>query len=322
MNLELKTFLALAIVAAIVFAIGSQTEAQERSDLYAPINCDFDEVPCEDVGESRLIRGINGISVNIVSSALRAGHTYTVWWIVFNNPEACADGCDVNDLKDPEVNATVIWATGDAIARFGTGTGRISAGQFTAHLNVGETPFPTDGGFGLPGDEDGLLSAFSSEIHVVLRSHGPAIRGKVNKQITTFDGGCEEDVAPKTPIRKGECADIQFAIHAPVPPDVTCPCWQVSDISALPTPPDAGAACTISGEARFDISQSSVCEQSYGVTSDSEGFSCVTNRFDCPGLPDLGGFFIHNITEAEFNVCLAQINNQCQALGIDPPLFP
>ena len=99
-----------------------------------------------------------------------------------------------------------------------------------------------------------------------------------------------------------------------------CPCWAVEDISALPLP-GTDAVCQTEGS-RLHISQEGVCEHSYSVDMGPDGsLSCVTNRFDCPGLPDLGGFFIET-TEAEFLTCLDQIRNRCEELGIDPPDFP
>ena len=218
MTTKLMTALAIAMAGTISLAFGSPSKAQERTNVYAPFNCNFGSIPCKDVGESRLLRTDDGVSVNIVTSMLRKGHTYTVWWVVFNNPGACSDpGCGGDDLGTEAVNATVIWATGGVIAQSGDDDdgGSKTGGDFTAHLNEGEKPFPEDGGFGLPGDDDGLEDAKSAEVHIVVRSHGPAIKGKVDDQITSFNGGCRRDVGPRTPKRKGECADIQFAVHAP-----------------------------------------------------------------------------------------------------------
>jgi hypothetical protein len=217
MNSKLIAAFAIAMAATFSFAIGSPAKAQERSNVYAPINCDFGAIPCKDVGESRLLRTDDGVSVNIVTTKLRKGHAYTVWWIVFNDPSACVGGCGEDDLGRLAVNATVIWATGDVPAQSGIGIGKKTADDFTAHLN--EDELPKGGGFGFPGDDDGLVDAKLAEIHMVVRSHGPAIKRKVNAQITSFDGGCKgPDVAPKIPKKKGECADVQFAVHAPPAP--------------------------------------------------------------------------------------------------------
>ena len=53
MNKKFKAIIALSIATIIGFAISTPTKAQERSDVYAPINCNFNTIPCEDVGESR-----------------------------------------------------------------------------------------------------------------------------------------------------------------------------------------------------------------------------------------------------------------------------
>jgi hypothetical protein len=99
-----------------------------------------------------------------------------------------------------------------------------------------------------------------------------------------------------------------------------CPCWTVEDISSLPIP-GTDAVCQTEGS-RLGILQEGICEHSYGVDMGPGGsLSCVTNRFDCPGLPDLGGFSIET-TEDEFLTCLDQIRNRCEELGIDPPDFP
>ncbi|MDH4001354.1 MAG: hypothetical protein OEU52_08825 [Xanthomonadales bacterium] len=100
---------------------------------------------------------------------------------------------------------------------------------------------------------------------------------------------------------------------------VDCPCWSDADILALPMA-GTDAMCTSDG-GRLDIWQDGLCEHSYGVGISPTGYQCVTNRFSCPGLPDLGGEWIET-SEIEFASCLAQIVGRCQELGIDPPEFP
>ncbi|MDX1710297.1 MAG: hypothetical protein R3316_04085 [Rhodovibrionaceae bacterium] len=183
-----------------------------HSNVYGPIDCDITILnDCEDFGEARLLRTESGLVLNIAVDGLRKGHVFTVWWIVFNNPGACsAPGCGADDLGDPDVNATVIWATGFATTRSGIGKGRTTAAHVTAVLNEGDLP-PEP--FGLPGDDDGLEDATVAEIHAVIRSHGPTRKRLVNEQMTTFGGGCiGNDVEGSIPRRKGQCADILFLI--------------------------------------------------------------------------------------------------------------
>lgn len=206
-NISLVTVIPFAgIFTALNFVVASSAYSQEVSDVYAPIDCQVG-VDCHDVGESRLLRTGDGISINIVTSELVNEDAYTVWWIVFNNPIECAGSCGLDDLADEDVNATIQWATGDIVDKFGVG-------RFTAHLNEGETT-PSGPVFDLPGDDVGLVDAIVAEVHVIIRSHGPAVAEQLNEQITSFDGGCDLDVAPDIPNKKGECADVQFAVHTP-----------------------------------------------------------------------------------------------------------
>ena len=120
---------------------------------------------------------------------------YTVWWVVFNNPEFCVDGCGSDDLERPEVNASSLWATGKVVEDEGSVT-------FSAELLEGELPTGSD----QVTLGDGLVDSFSAEIHPVVRSHGSVIPGLEEEQITTFNGGCPPN----------ECENIQFTIFPEV----------------------------------------------------------------------------------------------------------
>lgn len=116
---------------------------------------------------------------------------YTVWWVVFNNPEFCVDGCGSDDFERSAVNTSIFWATGEVVGDEGIG-------NFSAQLLEGTLPEGSDQVlFG-----DGLVDSFSAEIHPIVRSHGSVILGLEEEQITTFDGGCPPN----------ECEDLQFAV--------------------------------------------------------------------------------------------------------------
>ena len=120
---------------------------------------------------------------------------YTLWWVVFNNPEYCVDGCDVGDLEIPEVNAGVFWATGEIVGDDGRGI-------FSAELLEGTLPTGEDQIlFG-----DGLVNSYSAEIHPIVRTHGPVIPGQEEVQTSTFNGGCPPE----------GCEDVQFALFRSV----------------------------------------------------------------------------------------------------------
>jgi hypothetical protein len=134
---------------------------------------------------------------------------YTVWWIVFNNPANCSDGaCGEDDIFifDDDGNIvgpnlpgraaaeiSVVFAAGHVVGAAGNAgfAGHLQEGKIKGHVNFG----------------DGLTNVDGAEIHLVVRSHGPAVPGIVKEQISTFFGGCNPD--PEL----DPCEDQQFAIR-------------------------------------------------------------------------------------------------------------
>ncbi len=136
---------------------------------------------------------------------------YTTWWVIFNDPEFCVDGCDAGDLEIPEVNASLFWATGEVVGDNGMGS-------FSAQLLEGELPQGSDQVvFG-----EGLVDSFSAEIHPIVRSHGPVDPEQVEEQLTTFNGGCPPE----------GCKDVQFAVFRSVlDPQPSLPQFTVGDFT-------------------------------------------------------------------------------------------
>jgi len=149
---------------------------------------------------AKLTRSESAVGLSVNTTELLPG-AYTLWWVLFNNPEACVDGCSGEDLGNPAVMGSVFFATGGVVDRDGVG-------QFRAHLQEGEMP----GGAGavlMPGPP--LLDAQRTEIHVVLRYHGPVVERILMKQLTTHWGGCSL-AAPAV-------------VVDPVPGDRVYPCY-------------------------------------------------------------------------------------------------
>ena len=142
---------------------------------------------------SKLTRHDDALSMKVKTRELEPGAAYTVWWVVFNHPENCIDGCDGDDVGSPAVDGTILWAAGGVVGNSGVE-------KFYGYLPE-NTPPTVDvrRGSGI------LTNAGGAEIHLVVRSHGPAIPGLVEEQITTFGGGCDINV----------CVNEQFTIHAP-----------------------------------------------------------------------------------------------------------
>ncbi len=167
----------------------------------------------EVTGTSTLHRSKNGITVNYRTTGLTPGYTYTIWWVIWNNPEDCEipGACLDSDFGFVEVE--VLYAAGHVVGNSGVG-------NFSARLNVGDDSQSINDLFGLP-PAGGLQAGrtWSSEVHMVLRSHGPAIPGMISEQINSYEGGCLDPFAippfTEIPDELGECGDIEFAIHPP-----------------------------------------------------------------------------------------------------------
>ena len=146
-----------------------------------------------EVGEATITRNANGASAHLHTTGLMPGNVYTLWWAVFDNPDECSDtptpGCDPSDFL--VVNGGVKGMGGHVVGS----SGRAS---FGARLKLGEV---LDGG-GVPSFNT-FDDVLGSEMHLVVRNHGPAIPGRVNEQFSEFNGGCP----PNT------CANFQASVH-------------------------------------------------------------------------------------------------------------
>jgi hypothetical protein len=167
--------------------------------------------------EARMVRTNSGVNYYISTSGLEKGHTYTIWWVIFNNPDACdkadpeEDFCAIGDLfvdfpndltPNPEVNPAVMAGSGHVVGASGKG-------KFASHLREGQITSEHPLFVGGPG----LLDARGAEIHLVVRSHGPLNPAAMPEQIKTFAGGCEVNLpAGMVPEELGECADVQFTV--------------------------------------------------------------------------------------------------------------
>ena len=154
-----------------------------------------DNLPVDDA-LATLTRADYGVDLTL-NTELDPG-AYTVWWVIFNNPEFCEGDCDADDLDTPSVDASIFWATGEVVGDDGIG-------EFSALLPEGVIPDGPDQ-VALLGDGNGLKDAFSAEIHNIVRSHGLVLPELEEEQITTLNAGCPPN----------ECEDVQFAVFPSV----------------------------------------------------------------------------------------------------------
>jgi hypothetical protein len=209
-----------ALLAALLFAVGAPAAiaatAPDKQDLYA-----FETGDPIQGGFSMTTRDDDSIATRIRSRA-PPGHAVTVWYVVFNEPDACLGGaCSPFDLfvggdMANGFNFAQIDATRASVVYGGDGAVVNPGGRLAldAALGVGEVPTgsvpvaigdPADGAL-VPGPVTGLEDARKAEIHVVLQDHGVAHTdgARLESQLTGFMTECNPD-----------CVDVQFAVHLP-----------------------------------------------------------------------------------------------------------
>ncbi len=131
-------------------------------------------------------------------SEWRRGDATTLWFVLFNKPDACIDGCGVDEviaaLNGEDYAGVGLFYGAGSIATTGSwNTAAPLAEGDTTGLLIGEA----------------LADASATEIHVVVRSHGSARsleRADLTAALTSFAGGCDANV----------CGDVQDAVFAPV----------------------------------------------------------------------------------------------------------
>lgn len=171
--------------------------------------------PATPIGNSKLVRSPNGISADYHSDWLYPGHAMTLWFIVFNNPAACANRpCQLGDFFNPDAMADFLVGGGVV-----TGQGRTTVG---GHLGVGDASGSGFPEIGLPFLARGLTNPMGADVILALHSHGPKRRGQdLVAQIGSYTGGCDLFLGPDgfaagpadVPVNDGECSTISLASH-------------------------------------------------------------------------------------------------------------
>lgn len=144
---------------------------------------------------SILVRTKEGVGMTLHTFGLVPGNAYTAWFGIFNNPKECATTpCSVADFPNPHVRGVILNATGQIAGEDGTA-------DFGAFRAVGDT----EGQAGI-GTTMALEEPLKAEIHLVVRSHGPALNNAdLQAQLSRFNGGCPPNI----------CVNVQVAPHQP-----------------------------------------------------------------------------------------------------------
>jgi hypothetical protein len=204
-------FLLLIILITLISCGKSEDESMEEMEQLeiTTTNDILNRITNEVVGTSTLVRREDGISMNFETTGLIPGHVYNIIWVIHNNPENCFDDpCSVTDLYFNESSLPVGYIALGKVASS-------SSENFSASLKVNDTSKETIAS-GMT--SYGIREPLTADIHIALRSHGPAIQGQTQLQSTTYMGGCTTEFTLsgnnlEVPDEEGECATLQVSIH-------------------------------------------------------------------------------------------------------------
>jgi len=132
---------------------------------------------------AQLVRTEWGISFAIDTEQLIAGHAYTAWIVVVNDPQVCATStCTPPEiLTNTATNSQITYGTGHVVGS--------SDGNFGGFLPRGPIP---EGWL----SDQGLDNPIGAEIHLVLNDHGPMLMEFMPGMIQTYRAGCTDVSLP------------------------------------------------------------------------------------------------------------------------------
>jgi hypothetical protein len=185
-------FVLLAVAAFAMLVAGVSVAGANRGQ---PATITWFEDPAHEAGSPVIgsyavqQRGYYSITAQLHSRNLTPGHRYTVWWVVYNTPSACAEGCDISD-------ATSALTTGVNPAGIGVLYGGTSVVAASGRLDVGSriiensvVPCPDAAPYVALCNP--LIDAAIAEATVFLLDHGPATDAAPVAGPAAFSAGCK-----------------------------------------------------------------------------------------------------------------------------------
>lgn len=200
----LYLLLAMTMVAVSAGPAGAKT--QDSADLH-----DFaDDTLIGGGAHTTLRRAADDVSLSVHSRSLNPGHAYTVWLVIFNDPETCVGGCGEDDLDNGTGNPSVMFGGAAGIANRAGNLNMM--GGITEDNREGYQLLLSDLGVE---DDPGFLDAEGAEIHAIIRDHGPST-GHAH-QVETYEGDCTSASSFELPSvhELYTCEDVQFSVHQP-----------------------------------------------------------------------------------------------------------
>ena len=208
MKLKIKLVLivaVLALFASVATVLAANNQHAKMMEFAGPTATPGTVI---NGSQAKLTRGDGEIWITVKTTELPVG-AYSNWWVIWNDPGSCTEGnapllCGGGDIVLGQGDVSIFWAAGGV-------TNRNGVGHFSAHLEEGPVPaglFDGDNATD-PADQvripgNGLVSAQASEVHYIIRYHGPAQSDPVDlaSQTDTIGGFCDTTDT-------GDCYDPQ-----------------------------------------------------------------------------------------------------------------
>lgn len=229
LKLSLLMVAALAFIGVAYATSGAAAQPISRSPVI------WFQAPGHELGEpvphafSTLLRRETSVSAELHTSQLTPGYTYTLWWVVFNNPDAC----EANTSGEPGVPPCGLPDVAAALGGHGNPAeiGILFAGGGvvgpTGRVNIG-TILDVDSTIGCQTANlfaalcTPLTNPMGAQVDLVLHDHGPPVPGLVDEQTGSFEGGCNSyiigstgDVVEQYGLGDYDCFSPQASGHAP-----------------------------------------------------------------------------------------------------------
>jgi hypothetical protein len=190
MTMKRRTIISTLLAALVlaVWATSASADVGVRANVYR-----FSDGSQVAGAWSSLATSAAGAKMTFQTSELPAGHSVTIWWVIFNQPQNCTHPeaglrCGPGDLPpfggDDSAVTSVLYAAGHVIG----GSGIAS---FAGRLATGDTSGALWG--------PGLINPTTADIHLVVHDHGQ--KEDPSQEIHNF-GPCNPT-----------CTDIQFSPH-------------------------------------------------------------------------------------------------------------
>ncbi len=149
-------------------------------------------------GQGTLTRTEGEVEIALDVNGLIPNHAYTVWFVVFNVPSACAaTECFPPDLGVPEVQATLQGAGGFV----SDGSSRMFLSRLDRSNSEGREVILGTGGIANP---------MAAQVDIVLRDHGPAETDPANRaaQTSQMNGFCGMTLEMDVDLTSDGCYDV------------------------------------------------------------------------------------------------------------------